>query len=77
MAEAQALALTVATIRRARGKPNPKDYPVDSSEWHDIAEDFARDVVRALESSSVALSDDSNVIHRDVDDDYLGIGAAG
>jgi hypothetical protein len=77
MAEARSLALTVATIRRARGKPNPEDYPVDSPEWHDIAEDFARDVLRALESSFVALSDDSNVIHRDVDDNYLGSGAAG
>ncbi|WP_235024872.1 hypothetical protein [Caballeronia arvi] len=77
MAEAHALALTVATIRRARGKPNPEDYAVDSPEWHEIAADFARDVLRMLECDSVGLSDEFDVIHRDVDDDYLGIGAAG
>jgi hypothetical protein len=49
MAEAHAFALTVATIRRARGKPNPEDYAVDSPEWHEIAEDLARDVLCMLE----------------------------
>jgi hypothetical protein len=46
--EARALALSVATIRKARGKRNPADYAVGSPDWEAEDEDFARDLLRAL-----------------------------
>jgi hypothetical protein len=48
--EAQALALSVATIRKAQGKSNPVDYAVGSPDWERHDEDFARDVLRILSS---------------------------
>jgi hypothetical protein len=46
--EAQALALSVAAIRKAQGKQNPGDYAVGSPGWAARDEDFARDVLRIL-----------------------------
>lgn len=57
LAEAHTLAMTVAALRRARGKPNPQDISVDSPEWHEIAEDFARDVLCALRGDSAGHDD--------------------
>ncbi|CAE6775973.1 hypothetical protein R69927_04120 [Paraburkholderia domus] len=46
--QARALALSVAAIRKGRGKKNPDDYPIGSAGWAEVDEDFARDVLRAL-----------------------------
>ncbi|SAL54003.1 hypothetical protein AWB65_04556 [Caballeronia humi] len=46
--EAFALALSIETIRRARGRGNPRDYPLDSKEWEAASIDFARDLRWAL-----------------------------
>ncbi|HEX7932943.1 MAG TPA: hypothetical protein VF573_07710 [Paraburkholderia sp.] len=75
--QAQALALTVGAIRRARGKRCLGDFPVDSPEWRDIAEDFARDVLRALERDPESPEDDPGLVPQRSDDDYLGTGSAG
>ena len=47
--EAKALSLSVATIRKARGKKNPRDFTVDTPEWHRACCEFAADVWTALE----------------------------
>jgi len=46
--EAQSLGLSVAAIRKARGKKNPDDMPVDSPAWHQVCEEFVKDVLVAL-----------------------------
>lgn len=47
--EAQALSLSVAAIRKAQGKTNPADFPVDSSPaWHRACLEFANDVLTVL-----------------------------
>jgi hypothetical protein len=46
--EAQSLSLSVAAIRKARGKKNPDDVPVDSPEWHQVCQEFANDVLIVL-----------------------------
>jgi hypothetical protein len=44
--EARAFALSIVAIRRARGKPNPADFPVGTPEWAAVIEDFASDILR-------------------------------
>jgi hypothetical protein len=46
--EAQSLSLSVAAIRKAQGKKNPEDVPVDSPEWHQVCQEFANDVLIVL-----------------------------
>ena len=46
--EAEALSLSVATIRKARGKKNPQDFAVNSPEWHQTCHEFAHDILTAL-----------------------------
>ncbi|SAL87861.1 hypothetical protein AWB68_08566 [Caballeronia choica] len=46
--EAKALSLSVAAIRRAQGKQNPADFPVDSPAWHRACLEFANDVLTVL-----------------------------
>ncbi|WP_250502389.1 hypothetical protein [Caballeronia sp. AZ7_KS35] len=77
LVEARALALTVATLRRARGKLNPEDCLLASPEWHVIIEEFARDVLHAVVGWDLVGLNDVDVFHRGDDDDWLGIGAAG
>ena len=48
--EAKALGLTIAAIRRARGKKNPQDFCVDSPEWQQSCAEFANDVRTALDT---------------------------
>lgn len=57
--EAQSLGLSVAAIRKAQGKKNPDDFPVDSPEWNQSCEEFVNDVL-------VALGEDPN----DTRDDF-------
>ncbi|WGS54984.1 hypothetical protein LFL96_36500 (plasmid) [Paraburkholderia sp. D15] len=45
--EAMALELAVRATRRAQGKRNPEDVPVDSPEWNEILDDFLLDLYRA------------------------------
>nr|WKF60873.1 hypothetical protein HUO10_005395 [Paraburkholderia busanensis] len=44
---AMALELAVRATRRAQGKRNPEDVPVDSQEWNEILDDFLLDLYRA------------------------------
>jgi hypothetical protein len=44
--EARAFALSIVAIRRARGKPNPADFPVGTPEWAAVIEGFASDKLR-------------------------------
>jgi hypothetical protein len=46
--EAFALALSIETIRRARGRCNPRDFALGSPEWEMASLDFARDIRWAL-----------------------------
>lgn len=46
---ARMIALSVTATRTAQGKKNPGDYPIGSPGWLDADEDFARDVLRALD----------------------------
>ncbi|WP_244818684.1 hypothetical protein [Caballeronia sp. Lep1P3] len=48
--EARALSLSVAAIRKARGKKNPQDFPIDCPEWHQSCAEFAYDVLAVLET---------------------------
>ncbi|QQC67314.1 hypothetical protein [Paraburkholderia ginsengisoli] len=63
-AEVYALRLTVAAIRRARGKPNLNTLSPGTPEYEEVAQDFARDVLRAIGDDSYG-------------DDFFGVGAAG
>ncbi|SOE95658.1 hypothetical protein SAMN05414139_08559 [Burkholderia sp. D7] len=56
--EAQSLGLSVAAIRKAQGKKNPDDFPVDSPEWHRVCEEFVNDVYVALGGDPNDMSDD-------------------
>jgi hypothetical protein len=56
--QARALALSVAAIRKARGKKNPDNYLIDSPGWLAVGEDFARDVLRALDGDLDNLNHD-------------------
>lgn len=47
-AEARSLAISIAAIRRACGKMNPRDFPVGTAEWESICIEFARDLSWAL-----------------------------
>ncbi|MDR5740529.1 MULTISPECIES: hypothetical protein [unclassified Caballeronia] len=47
-AEARALATSIELIRRARGKKNPRDCIVGTSEWESVCNDFACDLRWAL-----------------------------
>jgi hypothetical protein len=44
--EARAFALSIDSIRRAQGKPNPADFPVGTPEWSAVIADFAADILR-------------------------------
>ena len=57
-AEAQSFSLSVAAIRKAQGKKNPDDFPVNSPEWHQVCEEFANDVLVALGEDPNDMSDD-------------------
>jgi hypothetical protein len=46
--EAKALALSVATTRKARGKGNPSDFSVDSEERQLALLEFASDVLAVV-----------------------------
>lgn len=46
--EAKALSMSVAAIRKARGKMNPHDVAVDSPDWYQAYREFADDVLAAL-----------------------------
>lgn len=46
--EAAALGLSVATTRKAQGKPNPDDLEIGTAEHSAAEESFLRDVLRAL-----------------------------
>ncbi|MFM0742166.1 hypothetical protein PQQ51_33500 [Paraburkholderia xenovorans] len=46
--EAVALELTVRTMRRAQGKKNLEDVARGTPEWEAVAEDFLRDLRRAV-----------------------------
>jgi len=63
-ADVYALRLTVSTIRKARGKPSLDMLTPGTSEYDEVALDFVRDVLRAMD-------DDSNA------GDFFGVGAAG
>jgi len=63
-AEVYALRVAVAAIRRARGKPSLSALAPGTPEYEEVAQDFARDVLRAI-------GDDSD------EDDFFGVGAAG
>lgn len=63
-AEVSALRLAVAAIRRARGKPSLNALSPGTPEYEEVAQDFARDVLRAF-------GDESD------EDDLFGVGAAG
>lgn len=52
--EAEALSLSVATIRNARGKKNPRDFAVNSPEWHQTCHEFANDILGALGGTQFA-----------------------
>ena len=56
--EAQSLSLSVAAIRKAQGKKNPEDFPVDSPEWHEVCEEFSNDVLIALGCDPEDLPED-------------------
>jgi hypothetical protein len=56
--EAQSLGLSVATIRKAQGRKNPDDFPVNSPEWHQVCEEFVNDVLVALGEDPNDISDD-------------------
>ncbi|OXC78643.1 hypothetical protein [Caballeronia sordidicola] len=56
--EAQSLCLAVAAIRKARGKKNPDDFPVDTPEWHQVCEEFVNDVLVALGEDPSDMPDD-------------------
>ncbi len=47
-AEARALAASIEAIRRARGKANPREFVVGTSEWEQTCLDFASDLRWAL-----------------------------
>lgn len=49
--EAEAMALSIATIRKAMGKANPSDFPTGSPRWGLEMEEFAQDVQRALDGA--------------------------
>jgi hypothetical protein len=51
--EARALALSIEVIRRACGKKNPRDFPVETPEWEATCIEFGRDLRWAL-----GMSDD-------------------
>ncbi|WP_250435496.1 hypothetical protein [Caballeronia sp. ATUFL_F2_KS9A] len=46
--DARALALSIETIRRARGKKNPRDVDFGTPEWKNTCLEFARDLRWAL-----------------------------
>ena len=48
----------MAAIHKAQGKKNPDDFPVDSSEWHRVCEEFVNDVYVALGGDPTDMSDD-------------------
>jgi len=56
--EAVALATTVRTIRSARGKRNPSDFPTATPQSDAVSYEFLRDVYRALGGGA----DESNSI---------------
>jgi hypothetical protein len=56
--ETQALGLSVEAIRRAQGKKNPDDFPVDTPEWHRVYEEFVNDALVALGEDPNDMSDD-------------------
>ncbi|WP_157694897.1 hypothetical protein [Caballeronia fortuita] len=47
-ADARALAISIETIRRARGKKNPRDVDFGTPEWKNTCIEFARDLRWAL-----------------------------
>ncbi|CAN7325301.1 hypothetical protein LJR029_005623 [Caballeronia sp. LjRoot29] len=57
--EAQSHGLSVAAIRNAQGKKNPGDFPVDSTEWHRVCEEFVSDVYVTLGGDPNDMWDDS------------------
>ena len=48
----------MAAIRKAKGKKNPDDLPVDSPEWHQACSEFANDVLAALGGDPNDMPDD-------------------
>ena len=70
LAEARALEASIRAIRRAQGKRNPEDFPLDSPECLAAMEEFVRDVGRVL---GLELRD----LRRDDDSDVHGAGASG
>lgn len=54
--EARALSLSVAAIRKASGKKNPQDFPVDCPEWQQSCAEFANDVLAALETPRTSVT---------------------
>jgi hypothetical protein len=49
--EAEALALSIAIIRKAMGKTNPSDFPAGSPRWRLQMKEFGEDVQRALDGA--------------------------
>lgn len=47
---ARTISLAVSTIRRAQGKLLPRDCQEGTTEWRIAMEEFAQDVMRALEA---------------------------
>ncbi|SAL49289.1 hypothetical protein [Caballeronia concitans] len=42
---AKSIGLTVATLRKAQGKPNPNDFPVGTPEFEKYESEFLDDVL--------------------------------
>ncbi|MCC8397657.1 hypothetical protein LJ656_34525 [Paraburkholderia sp. MMS20-SJTR3] len=63
-AEVYALRLTVTAIRKVRGKPKLNTLSPATPEYEEVAEDFARNVLRAI----------GNVSYGDC---FFGVGPAG
>jgi hypothetical protein len=49
---AQAVSLAVRTIRKAQGKATPRDCLAGTTEWHSALEEFAHDLLRALDAEN-------------------------
>jgi hypothetical protein len=47
---AHVISHAVSTIRRAQGKLLPRDCEEGSTQWRRVMEDFAHDVMRALDA---------------------------
>lgn len=51
--QARAVSLTVSAIRKAQGKTTPRDCEAGTTEWLGALEEFAHDVLRALDDENM------------------------